>query len=183
MNSMIYHVLSFSTKESCQFIALHSTGYILQPSARLVSYEPCSTKKYTITTRQESNICIAQRISFHWSSLWRMYVRSNTKYHWLLWRCSLVVWFMLPSIQTSCFEWKSGCWPIDGLWRPILCGNEFFLLVFFWFRDWPSDGVGERTSSSAEKRNIKKQRRFWATHVIRKWTFRIYPNFRQKPPL
>lgn len=24
MNSMIYHVLSFSTKESCNFIALHS---------------------------------------------------------------------------------------------------------------------------------------------------------------
>lgn len=39
--------------------------------------------------------------------------------------------------------------------------------------------VGERTSSSAEKRNIKKQRRFWATHVIRKWTFRIYSNFRK----
>ena len=56
MNSMIYHVLSFSTRESCQFIALHSAGYILQPSARLVSYEPCSTKKYTIKTRQESNL-------------------------------------------------------------------------------------------------------------------------------
>lgn len=26
MNSMIYHELSFSTKESCQFIALHSAG-------------------------------------------------------------------------------------------------------------------------------------------------------------
>lgn len=62
---------------------------------------------------------------------------------------------------------------------PNFMCNEFFLLVFFWFRDWPSDGVGERTSSSAEKRNIKKQRRFWATHVIRKWTFRIYPNFRK----
>ena len=62
---------------------------------------------------------------------------------------------------------------------PNFMCNEFFLLVFFWFRDWPSDEAGERTSSSAEKRNIKKQRRFWATHVIRKWTFRIYSNFRK----